>query len=68
MAIDADAGGVHEDATVHLADVDGPAARVANVLQKKNGSRTFIVKVTDITNQHDVRVAEMRSTIVVRGG
>jgi len=44
------------------------AARVANVLQKKNGSRTFIVKVTDITNQHDVRVAEMRSTIVVRGG
>jgi acyl dehydratase len=44
------------------------AARVANVLQKKGGSRTFVVKVTDITNQHGVRVVEMRTTIVVRGG
>jgi len=44
------------------------AARIANVVQKRGGSRAFIVKVTDITNQSGVRVAEMRSTIVVRDG
>ena len=43
------------------------AARVANVLQKKSGSRAFVVKVTDITNQDGALVAEMRTTIVVRG-
>jgi acyl dehydratase len=41
--------------------------RVANVLQKRNGSRAFVVKVTDITNQDGAHVAEMRTTIVVRG-
>lgn len=42
------------------------SARIANVLQKKNGALTFIVKETAVTNQRGDRVAEMRSTIVVR--
>jgi acyl dehydratase len=54
-------------APIHAGDCLTFTSRVANVLQKKSGSRTFVVKVTDITNQHGVRVAEMRSTIVVRG-
>ena len=58
----------HYFAPIYAGDRLTFAARVANVLRKKSGSRTFIVKVTDITNQHGVRVAEMRTTIVVRGG
>ena len=38
------------------------------MFQKKSGALTFVVKETDVTNQHGVRVAELRSTIVVRGG
>ena len=55
-------------APIHAGDRLTFAARIANVLQKKSGSRTFVVKLTDVTNQHGVRVAEMRSTIVVRNG
>ena len=44
------------------------SSRIADVLQKKNGARSFIIKDTAVTNQHGVRVAEMRSTIVVRNG
>ena len=44
------------------------ASRIANVFQKKSGTRTFIVKLTEVTNQHGARVAEMRATLVVRGG
>ena len=44
------------------------AARVENVVQKKSGSRVFVVKLTDITNQHGVLVCEMRTTILVHGG
>jgi len=42
------------------------ASRITNVFRKKGGALTFVVKVTDVTNQHGVSVAEMRSTIVVR--
>ncbi|HVN34275.1 MAG TPA: MaoC family dehydratase N-terminal domain-containing protein [Casimicrobiaceae bacterium] len=52
---------------VHAGDRLTFVARIANVLQKRSGSRAFVVKVTDITNQNGVRVAEMRTTIVVRG-
>jgi acyl dehydratase len=55
-------------APIHAGDRLTFAARIANVLQKKSGSRTFVVKVTDIRNQDGERVAEMRTTIVVRGG
>jgi acyl dehydratase len=55
-------------APIHAGDRLTFASRVANVLQKKSGSRTFVVKLTDVTNQHGVRVAEMRTTIAVRGG
>jgi acyl dehydratase len=53
---------------IHAGDRLTFASRIANVFQKKNGTRTFVVKLTDVTNQHGTRVAEMRSTIVVRGG
>ena len=53
---------------IHAGDRLTFASRIANVFQKKGGTRTFVVKLTDVTNQHGARVAEMRSTIVVRGG
>ena len=43
------------------------ASRITNVFEKKSGTLTFIVKLTDVDNQRGVRVAELRSTIVVRG-
>lgn len=53
---------------IHAGDTLTFASRIANVFQKKNATRTFIVKLTDVTNQRGARVAEMRATIVVRGG
>lgn len=44
------------------------SSRVANVFQKQGGAKTFIVKLTEVDNQHGVRVAEARATLVVRGG
>jgi acyl dehydratase len=43
------------------------ASRIENIYSKKNGALTFVVKETDVTNQHGVRVAELRTTLVVRG-
>mgnify|MGYP002813732218 CR=1 FL=1 len=37
-------------------------------IKAEGGALTFVVKETDVTNQHGERVVEMRSTIVVRGG
>ena len=42
------------------------SSRIAAILQKKSSKKAFVVKETDVTNQHDVKVAEMRATIVVR--
>ena len=42
------------------------ASRIEDVFRKKSGSLTFLVKMTDVTNQAGRRVAEVRSTIVVR--
>jgi len=53
-------------APIHAGDRLTFSARIANVLQKKSASRTFIVRLTEITNQNGVRVAEMRTTIAVR--
>jgi acyl dehydratase len=44
------------------------ASRIDDVFHKKSSALTFIVKVTDVTNQAGTRVTELRSTIVVRGG
>jgi acyl dehydratase len=44
------------------------ASRIGDVFRKKNGALTFIVRETDVTNQANRRVTEMRATIVVRGG
>lgn len=42
------------------------SSRIADILQKKSSKKTFVVKETEVTNQHGVKVAEMRATIVVR--
>jgi len=42
------------------------SSRIADILQKKSSKKAFVVKETDVTNQHGVKVAEMRATIVVR--
>lgn len=55
-------------APVHAGDRLTFASRIGNVYQKRDGALTFLVKETDVTNQHGVRVAELRATIVVRGG
>ena len=54
-------------APIHAGDRITYASRIENVYRKKGGALTFVVKETDVTNQHGVRVVEMRSTIVVRG-
>jgi len=43
-------------------------SRFSDIYGKRNGALEFIVKETNVTNQHGARVAEMRSVIVVRGG
>ena len=53
---------------IHAGDRLTFTSRIANVFQKKSGTRTFVVKLTDVTNQHGARVAEMRATLVVRSG
>jgi acyl dehydratase len=42
------------------------ASRVEDVFRKKSGALTFIIKATDVSNQSGLRVAELRSTIIVR--
>jgi acyl dehydratase len=53
-------------APVHAGDRLTFASRIDEVFRKKGGALTFIVKVTDVTNQAGARVAELRSTIAVR--
>jgi acyl dehydratase len=53
-------------APVHAGDRLTFASRIERVFEKKGGALTFIVKETDVTNQHDVRVVELRTTVVVR--
>jgi acyl dehydratase len=43
------------------------ASRIEDVFLKRGGALTFVIKETDVTNQHGVRVAELRATIVIRG-
>jgi acyl dehydratase len=54
-------------APVHAGDRLTFASRIGNVFRKKSGALTFIIRDIDVTNQAGLRVAEMRSTIVVRG-
>jgi len=51
---------------IHAGDRLTFNSRIANVFQKKSGRRTFVVKLTEVTNQHGARVAEIRATLVVR--
>jgi acyl dehydratase len=44
------------------------ASRIEDVFQKRRGALTFVIKETDVTNQHGVRVAALRATIVIKGG
>jgi acyl dehydratase len=43
------------------------ASRIEDIYAKRSGALTFLIKETDVTNQHGVVVAEMRATVVVRG-
>ena len=40
-------------------------SRVTGVTDKKGGAMTMVVLVTEVTNQHGVRVAETARTVVV---
>ena len=51
---------------VHAGDRLTFASRIEDVFRKKAGALTFIIKVTEVTNQSGQRVAEVRATIVVR--
>jgi acyl dehydratase len=42
-------------------------SRVADILTKKSSAKAFVVKETEVVNQHGAKVAETRSTLVVRG-
>ena len=53
-------------APVYAGDRLTYSSRIADILQKKSSKKAFVVKDTDVTNQHGVKVAEMRATIVVR--
>jgi acyl dehydratase len=55
-------------APVHAGDRLHFASRIDDVFMKRRGALTFVVKTTDVTNQRGERVAELRATIVVRGG
>ena len=39
---------------------------VADVFEKKGGALVFVVQETRATNQHDVHVADIRRTLVIR--
>ena len=43
------------------------ASRIEEIYGKRGGALTFLIKTTDVTNQHGATVAEMRATVVVRG-
>jgi acyl dehydratase len=55
-------------APIHAGDRLTFASRIEDVFQKRKGTLTFVVKETDVTNQHGVKVAELRATIVIRSG
>lgn len=42
------------------------APRIADIYDKKGGALQFVVRETEVTNQHGVRVAELRCVTVVR--
>jgi len=55
-------------APIHAGDRLTFASRIGNIFRKNNGALTFIIRDTGVINQGGLRVAEIRSTIVVRGG
>lgn len=55
-------------APIYAGDRVTVRSRIADILQKKSSRKAFVIKETEVTNQHGVKVAELRATIVVRGG
>ncbi|MNO00223.1 hypothetical protein D3C81_2200660 [compost metagenome] len=41
-------------------------SRIADLFDKKNGALEFLVKTSEVRNDNDELVAEMRSVLVVR--
>ncbi|MEO8675711.1 MAG: MaoC family dehydratase N-terminal domain-containing protein [Casimicrobiaceae bacterium] len=56
----------HYFAPVYAGDRLTFSSRIADILQKKSSKKAFVVKETEVTNQHGMKVAELRATIVVR--
>jgi acyl dehydratase len=54
-------------APIYAGDRLAFVSRIEDVFQKRCGALNFVIKETDVTNQHGVRVAELRATIVIRG-
>lgn len=55
-------------APIHVGDRLTYSSRIADVVHKAGGTLTFVVKETVVTNQHGAKVAELRGTVIVRGG
>jgi acyl dehydratase len=53
-------------APICAGDTVSVASQFTDIYDKKNGALEFIVKESVVTNQHGLRVAQMRSVIVVR--
>jgi acyl dehydratase len=51
---------------IHAGDLLRLETRITDIVSKRGGAMEFITKVTDVINQRDQRVLEMRSVIVVR--
>lgn len=51
---------------VHAGDVVTVTSRIANIYDKKGGALEFVEKISDVRNQDDELVAELRSVLVVR--
>lgn len=55
-------------APAHAGDVLRFEQRIEDIYDKKGGALEFVVRRTQVSNQHGVRVAELRSVTVMRNG
>lgn len=51
---------------VHAGDVVTVTSRITDIYDKKGGALEFVEKISDVRNQDDELVAELRSVLVVR--
>lgn len=51
---------------IHAGDVVTVTSRIADIYDKKGGALEFVEKTSDVRNQNDELVAELRTVFVVR--